>query len=123
MRIFTTIALIFLCASPVVAEGNEEFDLNDADLIIDVRTPPEFNIGHLEGAINMRYKTIGSKIGSVASSKEDVIYIYCRSGKRSKIAAGDLVKRGYRNARDIGSYSDYAGISSHLSDYLSDSDQ
>ena len=70
-------------------------------LLIDVRTPEEFSAGHLENAINVPLQNISS-ISSVASDKNTVLYLYCRSGRRVKMAISELRKLGYNNLHDFG---------------------
>jgi phage shock protein E len=77
-------------------------------LIIDVRTAAEWNDGHIEGAIRIPYDMIGEKIGTVAKDKSMKIYVYCRSGRRSKIAKENLEKLGYKDVVNLGSLEDAA---------------
>ena len=77
-------------------------------LIIDVRTEAEWNSGHLEGAVWIPYDVIGEKIGAVAKDKNERIYVYCRSGRRSQIAKEALLKLGYRDIVNLGSLEDAA---------------
>ena len=75
-------------------------------LIIDVRTKAEWNGGHIEGAILIPYDVIGERIGMVAKDKSMKIYIYCRSGRRSKIAKESLEKLRYKDVVNLGSLED-----------------
>jgi phage shock protein E len=77
-------------------------------LIIDVRTEAEWNDGHIEGAILIPYELIGERIGRVAKDKSMRIYVYCRSGRRSKIAKESLKKLGYKDVVNLGSLEDAA---------------
>jgi len=70
-------------------------------LIIDVRTEAEWNNGHVESAILIPYDEIGEKIGAIVGDKTKRIYLYCRSGRRSKIAQDALFKLGYRNVINL----------------------
>lgn len=72
--------------------------------LIDVRTTEEFDMGHLENAIHIDYREILQKIDDVTADKEADIYLYCRSGVRSAIAAQLLHSRGYYKAENIGGY-------------------
>jgi phage shock protein E len=85
---------------------------NDASklLIIDVRTVEEWNGGHIEGAILIPYDQIGKGISAVAKDKSQRIYVYCRSGRRSTIAGGTLVKMGYKDVVNLGTLEDAAKI-------------
>ena len=77
-------------------------------LIIDVRTEAEWNNGHIEGAILIPYDVIGEKIGTAAKDKSKRIYVYCRSGRRSKIAKETLEKLNYKDVVNLGSLEDAA---------------
>lgn len=77
-------------------------------LIIDVRTEAEWSNGHIEGAILIPYELIGERIGTVAKDKSMKIYVYCRSGRRSKIAKETLDKLRYRDVVNLGSLEDAA---------------
>jgi phage shock protein E len=66
-------------------------------LIIDVRTEAEWISGHIEGAVLIPYEQIGDKIGTVTKDKSQRIYLYCRTGHRSKIAEETLGKLGYKD--------------------------
>lgn len=78
--------------------------LSEDALIIDVRTPQEFQSGHIKNAINIPYEVIGRKIKQVAEKKDQEVILYCRSGRRSGIALKTLTKLGYANAKNVGGY-------------------
>ncbi len=69
-------------------------------VIIDVRSAREFNIGHYPKAENLDYKTIDKTIESLGLAKDSKIYVYCRSGNRSKTAKAMLESVGYTNIID-----------------------
>lgn len=73
-------------------------------VLIDVRTPAEFEQGHLEGAVLIEYQLIEQEIAKYIMDKDKPIALYCRSGRRSGIAAAALTAQGYRNVLDIGAY-------------------
>lgn len=70
---------------------------NAANVIIDVRTPEEFQIGHPDGAINIPHNQIASKIASQGVSKSDTIKLYSRGGARADQAKAALEAAGYTN--------------------------
>lgn len=72
-------------------------ELRDAKngILIDVREPAEFHSGHIPGAVNIPLSQLGSKTDSI--SKDRNVYLYCRSGMRSKQAARVLRGQGYAN--------------------------
>lgn len=69
-------------------------------IILDVRTREEYSEGHVKNAINIPYNEISD---NVPIEKNNVIFVYCKSGNRSKIAAEKLLKLGY-NVYDLGAY-------------------
>lgn len=72
-------------------------------VVIDVRTPVEYEAGHVNGAINIPYEQIAGGIRAVpGAGKELPILLYCRSGRRSAIAKATLEKLGYRRVLDGG---------------------
>ena len=81
----------------------------DNFILLDVRTPEEFADGHIPGAINIPNESIGENDIAELSDKEQRIYVYCRSGNRSKQASAKLVNLGYTNVVEIGGIIDYHG--------------
>lgn len=78
-------------------------------IILDVRRPDEFSIGHIPNAINVPNETIGTEKIPELPDKNQLILVYCRSGKRSKEAAEKLVKLGYKNIVEFGGILDWQG--------------
>ena len=76
----------------------------ESHLIIDVRTPGEYNQGHLDRAINIPYDEIDAKIADHTRDKAEKITLYCRSGRRSAIAKQTLDSMGYQQVVDAGAY-------------------
>ena len=81
----------------------------DNFILLDVRTPEEFADGHIPGAINIPNESIGENDIAELPDKEQRIYVYCRSGNRSKQASTKLVNLGYTNVIVIGGIIDYEG--------------
>lgn len=78
-------------------------------IILDVRRPDEFAAGHIPGAINVPNETIGTDEISQLPDKDQLIMVYCRSGRRSKEASEKLVKLGYTNIVEFGGILDWKG--------------
>ena len=53
------------------------------DWVIDVRTPEEVAAGKVDGAVNIEYQNIVAGVQQLGVKKEDAIFVYCRSGRRS----------------------------------------
>ena len=73
---------------------------------IDVRSPEEFNEGHLQGAINVPHEQIASQIARISPDKNAPVNLYCRSGRRAEVALQELKKLGYTNVTNHGGYQD-----------------
>ena len=78
-------------------------------IILDVRRADEFAEGHIPGAINVANETIGTDDVPELPDKNQLIMVYCRSGRRSKEAAEKLVKLGYTNIVEFGGILDWKG--------------
>lgn len=78
--------------------------LKSGALVIDVRTPAEFNSGHLPGAINLPLDKIESALPRQVRDKNQVLLLHCQSGMRSGVAKKKLRALGYANAFNLGSY-------------------
>ncbi|MGM9644072.1 MAG: rhodanese-like domain-containing protein [Eubacteriales bacterium] len=78
-------------------------------IILDVRTPAEFAEKHIPNAINVPNENIGTDEISQLPDKDQLIMVYCRSGRRSKEAAEKLVKLGYTNIVEFGGIIDWKG--------------
>ena len=90
-------------------EGIELMNKSENYILVDVRRIDEFNNGHIKGAINIPNESIGLDDIKELPDKKQLIFVYCRSGARSKQAATKLVKLGYTNIHEIGGILDYKG--------------
>ena len=78
-------------------------------IILDVRRADEFAVGHIPGAINVANESIGTAEIPELPDKNQLIMVYCRSGRRSKEASEKLVKLGYTNIVEFGGILDWKG--------------
>lgn len=76
-------------------------------VILDVRTPEEFETGHVPGAICIPNESIVNKEPEQLPDKTQIILVYCRSGNRSRQAAGKLAKLGYESIYEFGGIFDW----------------
>ena len=88
-------------------QAKQIMDTQSGYVILDTRTQEEYDEGHIPGAILIPYDEIMEKAESVLTDKNQLILVYCRSGRRSKLASEDLVKLGYTNIREFGGIIDW----------------
>ena len=88
-------------------EAKKIMDSGEEHIILDTREQNEFDEGHIPGAILIPYTEIESKGEEMLPDKDKLILVYCRSGRRSKIAAESLSKLGYTNVKEFGGIIDW----------------
>ncbi len=122
MKIFIpALLLVFLltgCAAPAKESGYRQIGMDEAVammeeesnyVILDVRTTQEYQDEHIPDAINVPNETIDTEEIPELPDKEQLILVYCRSGNRSKKAAGKLAALGYTNIVEFGGINDWPG--------------
>ena len=77
--------------------------LKEGAVIVDVRSPSEFQSGHVDGSINIPLQDISNKAGSLDNQK--TILLCCASGSRSGMAASILRAKGFKNVVNAGPWS------------------
>lgn len=92
-----------------MSEGLARMESDENYILLDVRRADEFESGHIPGAVNLPNEEIGTEEIPSLPDKEQTIYIYCRSGNRSKQAADKLLALGYTNLIEFGGIIDYTG--------------
>ena len=88
-------------------EAKQIMDSEEDYIILDVRTQEEYDQGHIPGAIVISHEEITEKAEEMLTDKNQLILVYCRSGRRSKIAAEALVELGYTNIKEFGGIIDW----------------
>ena len=88
-------------------EAKKIMDNGDDYVVLDVREQNEFNAGHIPGSILIPYTQIDAKAETMLPNKDKQILVYCRSGRRSKIASESLAKLGYTNVKEFGGIIDW----------------
>lgn len=105
MKIVFAVCLALLILIACSRAGNAQpAEVEKGGVLIDVRSPGEYNSGHLENAILIPYTDIADKIAQHVKSKSDRIVLYCQSGNRAGIAKKTLEKLGYTAVVNAGSY-------------------
>ncbi|MDO4250095.1 MAG: rhodanese-like domain-containing protein [Moraxella sp.] len=77
---------------------------------IDVRSADEFATGHITGANNLPIATISKDITAIAPNKSTPINLYCRSGRRAKLARTQLMQMGYQHVINHGGFDDIKSL-------------
>ena len=88
-------------------EAKRIMDEESDYIIVDAREQSEYDEGHIKGAIVIPYTEIEQKAEEMLPDKEQLILVYCRSGRRSKIAAQCLANMGYTNVKEFGGIIDW----------------
>lgn len=96
-----------------MSEGLARMESDENYILLDVRRADEFEAGHIPGAVNLPNEEIGTEEIPSLPDKAQTIYIYCRSGNRSKQAADKLLALGYTNLIEFGGIIDYTGELEH----------
>ena len=76
-------------------------------IILDTRAQDEYDAGHIPGAIVIPHDEIADRAEKELPQKDQLLLVYCRSGRRSKIAAEALVELGYTNIKEFGGIIDW----------------
>ena len=93
---------------PDINQGVQEFKNATGAVLLDVRTPQEYREGHVPGSQNVPLQQL-DKVEEVTENKDTVLYVYCRSGARSRQAVSLLKHMGYTNVHNIGGIAAYSG--------------
>ena len=97
----------FLRGSDINQEVKKFQEMSDA-VLLDVRTPQEYQSGHIPGSVNAPLQTLGSK-DMLPADRDTRLFLYCHSGARSSQAVRLLARMGYANAKNIGGIAAYTG--------------
>ncbi len=88
-------------------KAKEIMDSGEEYILLDVREQEEFDEGHIKGAVLLPHTEIEAKAQTLLPDKDKLILVYCRSGRRSKIAATNLSILGYTNIKEFGGITDW----------------
>jgi phage shock protein E len=107
MLLLVVMGLVSGCTTTKLKISADELpDLLDAGaVLIDVRTPEEYASGYIPQAVNLPL----DQLGTITYPKDQVIIVYCRSGRRSQEAQRVLLEKGYETVYDLGGILDYPG--------------
>ena len=88
-------------------EAKQIMDREEGYIILDTRTQAEYDEGHIPGAIVIPHDEITDRAEEELPDKDQLLLVYCRSGRRSKLAAEALVELGYTNIKEFGGIIDW----------------
>ena len=88
-------------------QAKQMMDTEENYIILDVRTQEEYDEAHIPGAIVIPNTELEARAESELPDKDQMILVYCRSGRRSKLAAEILVELGYTNIYEFGGIIDW----------------
>lgn len=91
-----------------MAKAKENIANDTSIVIIDVRTPAEFQSGHIPKSVNIPVDKV-DKIKNILKNMDTPIYVYCLSGSRSSHACNYFSKIGYTNVTNIGAIGNWSG--------------
>ncbi len=106
------------CTAPAADSGYRQVSMDEAValmegesgyIILDVRTAEEFSDSHIPGAVNIPNEEIGTEEIPQLPDKDQKIFVYCRSGNRSKQASEKLAALGYTNIIEFGGINSWPG--------------
>ena len=93
---------------PDINQGVQEYKNTAGAVLLDVRSLQEYREGHVPGSQNVPLQQL-DKAEEVTENKDTVLYVYCRSGARSRQAVSLLKHMGYTNVHNIGGIAAYSG--------------
>ena len=90
-------------------EAREMMQRDDGHIILDVRRQDEYEQGHIPGAVCIPNEEIEDEMPEGLPDLDQILLVYCRSGRRSKDAARKLSDMGYTNVYEFGGIIDWTG--------------
>ena len=120
LAFFVIIVLLTGCAQPsnssavsykqiTQEEAKEMMTKDDGHIIVDVRRQDEYDEGHIPGAVLIPNESITDKQPEELPDLDQIILVYCRSGRRSKEASQKLANIGYTNVYEFGGINTWTG--------------
>ena len=85
----------------VTSQEAAEFIKTDQPLILDVRTPGEYQRGHLKDAVLIPVQVLSGQLESLSAYKDKEILVYCATGNRSTVASKILIDNGFKHITNM----------------------
>lgn len=89
------------------ADAKKRLDSEQGIVLVDVREPDEYAEGHIKGSLLLPLDSLSELARTELPDKDAVLFVYCRSGRRSAIAASMLAGMGYTQVFDLGGIIDW----------------
>ena len=105
----TTIAVSQIYQQISQEKAKEFMDADISSVIVDVRHQEEYDSGHIPGAILIPNENINTERPEELPDLDQIILVYCRSGRRSKVASQKLADMGYTHVYEFGGINDWTG--------------
>ena len=83
------------------AELASRIEAGDAPLVLDVRTPEEFEAGHIPGAVNVPIAELEARLAELERYRSEEVVVHCQSGRRAAAAEEILLEAGFTDVRDL----------------------
>ena len=93
---------------PDINEGVKTCAATPDAMLLDVRNPDEYVLGHIPGSVNLPLSEIRTAKDRI-SDKDTPLFVYCLSGARSSRAVTELQSMGYTNLHNLGGISKWRG--------------
>ncbi len=110
LLLFTMLALL-ACTQPMQKPGPKDSraaeaweKIDDGALVVDVRTPAEFESGHIDGALNIPHDQVSSRIAEISDHKDKPVVLYCRTGRRAGEVEQKLEASGFQHVLNGGGF-------------------
>ena len=98
--------VMLLVAGGCCSLGQCKITMEKNAVLLDVRTPTEYQKGYLQGAINLPQADVDKKAATVVPAKDTPVYVYCRGGREATMATEKLLKQGYTDVHNLGGLKD-----------------
>jgi rhodanese-related sulfurtransferase len=82
--------------------------IDEGATVIDVRTPAEFAAGHIPDAVNINVESASFAAEIAELDQSETYVVYCRTGRRSALAADQMAEAGFSSVKDLGGLSSWA---------------
>lgn len=88
-------------------EAKKRLETEEGIILLDVRTQSEYEEKHIPGSVLIPVDELGKRAEAEMPDKDNVVFVYCRSGNRSTTASNILAELGYSKVYNLGGISDW----------------